>query len=167
MGGGDERWVTFRLERMALDVPEPGTLDANAAARDGAAFQSRFRAAAVSLARDPRHRADDRLGTHHRSDSHRECDRKRDDRPHPRVHCDRAWGSQHERTTIPFRFFGHAFRFRRNDEWLATFADPMRAQAAIDRFTRNAYDLVIDGESYRARLKPGQKGGQKGEKKGK
>ncbi len=28
------------------------------------------------------------------------------------------------------------------DEWLATFADPMRAQAAIDRFTSNAYDLV-------------------------
>lgn len=40
------------------------------------------------------------------------------------------------------------------DEWLATFADPMRAQAAIDRFTSNAYDLVIEGESYRRRLKP-------------
>lgn len=40
------------------------------------------------------------------------------------------------------------------DEWLSTFADPIRAQSAIDRFTSNAYDLVIEGESYRSRLKP-------------
>jgi DNA replication protein DnaC len=40
------------------------------------------------------------------------------------------------------------------DEWLATFADPVRAQSAIDRFTSNAFDLVIEGESYRSRLKP-------------
>jgi DNA replication protein DnaC len=40
------------------------------------------------------------------------------------------------------------------DEWLATFADPVRAQAAIDRFRGNAYDLVVDGESYRERQKP-------------
>ena len=40
------------------------------------------------------------------------------------------------------------------DEWLGTFADPVRAQSAIDRFTSNAYDLLVEGESYRARLKP-------------
>lgn len=40
------------------------------------------------------------------------------------------------------------------DEWLATFADPLRAQSAIDRFANNAFDLVIEGESYRSRLKP-------------
>jgi hypothetical protein len=42
----------------------------------------------------------------------------------------------------------------RPDEWLATVADPVRAQSALDRFTSRAYDRVIEGESYRTRLKP-------------
>ena len=46
------------------------------------------------------------------------------------------------------------------DEWLATFADPVRAQSAIDRFTSNAYDLIIEGESYRSRQKPRLLAGQ-------
>jgi len=44
---------------------------------------------------------------------------------------------------------------RGSDEWLATFSDALLAQSAVDRFTGNAYDLLIDGESYRQRLEPG------------
>jgi len=40
------------------------------------------------------------------------------------------------------------------DEWLATMTDPLRAQSAIDRFKNAAYELVIEGESYRKRQKP-------------
>jgi DNA replication protein DnaC len=48
------------------------------------------------------------------------------------------------------------------DEWLATFSDPLRAQAAIDRFCGSAHELVIDGESYRSRQKPGGRARSKG-----
>ena len=34
------------------------------------------------------------------------------------------------------------------DEWLATFADPVRAQSALDRFTSRAFDLVIEGDGF-------------------
>jgi hypothetical protein len=39
-------------------------------------------------------------------------------------------------------------------EWLTTFDGTLLAQSAIDRFQNTAYDLVIEGESYRSRLKP-------------
>ena len=43
---------------------------------------------------------------------------------------------------------------REPSEWLAMLADPLLAQALVDRFTNNAYDLVIEGESYRKHQKP-------------
>jgi DNA replication protein DnaC len=43
---------------------------------------------------------------------------------------------------------------RDTHEWIATFEDVLLAQSAVDRFINAAYDLVIEGESYRARLKP-------------
>jgi DNA replication protein DnaC len=39
-------------------------------------------------------------------------------------------------------------------EWLAMFDDVLLAQSAVDRFKNSAYDFIIDGESYRPRLKP-------------
>jgi DNA replication protein DnaC len=39
-------------------------------------------------------------------------------------------------------------------EWIATFDDALLAQSAVDRFKNNAFDFVVDGESYRPRLKP-------------
>jgi DNA replication protein DnaC len=43
---------------------------------------------------------------------------------------------------------------RDTSEWLAVFDDALLAQSSVDRFKNNAYELVVDGESYRTRLKP-------------
>jgi DNA replication protein DnaC len=43
---------------------------------------------------------------------------------------------------------------RDTSEWLAMFDDVLLAQSAVDRFKNAAFDFVIEGESYRSRLKP-------------
>ncbi|WP_437733208.1 ATP-binding protein [Sorangium sp. So ce1335] len=43
---------------------------------------------------------------------------------------------------------------RDTSDWTATFDDPLLAQSAIDGLKNNAYDLAIEGESYRPRQKP-------------
>jgi hypothetical protein len=52
---------------------------------------------------------------------------------------------------------------RRGERWDET------SKVEFDRslLTSNAYDLIIEGESYRDRLKPGRKAGQRTEKKAK
>ncbi|MGA3217234.1 MAG: ATP-binding protein [Acidimicrobiales bacterium] len=39
-------------------------------------------------------------------------------------------------------------------EWLGQMADALLAQSAIDRLQSSAYELVLEGESYRRRQKP-------------
>lgn len=43
---------------------------------------------------------------------------------------------------------------RHPDEWLAALADPLLAQSAIDRLQSAAWELIVEGESYRRRQKP-------------
>lgn len=43
---------------------------------------------------------------------------------------------------------------RDTSEWLAMMADPMLAQSAVDRLKSAAWELVIEGESYRQNEKP-------------
>jgi len=43
---------------------------------------------------------------------------------------------------------------REPQEWLAVMADPLLAQSAVDRLVNSAYELVLEGQSYRPRQKP-------------
>lgn len=44
---------------------------------------------------------------------------------------------------------------RAPDEWLAVIADPLLSQSAVDRLQSAAYELMVEGDSYRRRQKPG------------
>jgi DNA replication protein DnaC len=43
---------------------------------------------------------------------------------------------------------------REPKEWLAMMADPLLAQSAVDRLLNAAYELVLEGDSYRRHQKP-------------
>ena len=44
---------------------------------------------------------------------------------------------------------------RAAEEWIPLFDDPILAQSALDRLAHNAYHVVIEGDSYRRRQRPG------------
>ncbi|HEX9312335.1 MAG TPA: IS21-like element helper ATPase IstB [Actinomycetota bacterium] len=46
---------------------------------------------------------------------------------------------------------------REPPEWLQVMADALLAQSAVDRLQSAAYELVVEGESYRRRQKPGRR----------
>jgi len=41
------------------------------------------------------------------------------------------------------------------DEWIPLFDDPILAQSALDRLAHNAHQIIIEGDSYRSRQRPG------------
>jgi DNA replication protein DnaC len=53
------------------------------------------------------------------------------------------------------------------EEWIPLFDDPILAQSALDRLAHNAYQVVIEGESYRKRQRPGMKAAKPRQRRGK
>lgn len=45
------------------------------------------------------------------------------------------------------------------DEWIPVFDDPILAQSALDRLAHNAYQVVMEGDSYRKRQGPASRRG--------
>ena len=42
------------------------------------------------------------------------------------------------------------------DEWIGLFDDPILAQSALDRLAHNAYQVILEGPSYREQQRPGE-----------
>lgn len=42
------------------------------------------------------------------------------------------------------------------EEWIGLFDDPILAQSAVDRLAHNAYQIAMEGPTYREQLRPGQ-----------
>ena len=42
------------------------------------------------------------------------------------------------------------------EEWIPLFDDPILANSALDRLAHNAHQIVIEGDSYRSRQRPGR-----------
>ena len=42
------------------------------------------------------------------------------------------------------------------EEWIALFDDPILAQSALDRIAHNAYQVIIEGDSFRKQQRPGE-----------
>lgn len=47
---------------------------------------------------------------------------------------------------------------RRVDAWVKLFPDPVMSNAALDRLANTSYQIVLEGESYRKKMRPGNKG---------
>jgi len=43
------------------------------------------------------------------------------------------------------------------EEWIPLFDDPILAQSALDRLAHNAHQVVIEGDSYRKKQRPGER----------
>ena len=42
------------------------------------------------------------------------------------------------------------------DEWIPFFDDPILAQSSLDRLAHDAYQIALEGDSYRSRQRPGR-----------
>ncbi len=58
--------------------------------------------------------------------------------------------------TPPLRITIDCALNRTIEEWIPLFDDPILAQSALDRLAHNTYHIVIEGESYRRKQRPGQ-----------